>query len=189
MDHQKAKKQLKAMEEKLKETECKLVEFSAVEDDRVQQLRQISQEGDKVWQSELEVLQEEHSNDSAALGSSMNEIQRLKQQLDKSKTSHVEDFEKRVKPLFEVKSVASQSELKQLGAALEATEAKLQEEQIQTTMKMPDRVEMVIERLNADGRDLVSESGIENVFVITKKVDLHTVRGDLKHHFLLAQAR
>ncbi|KAI0519873.1 hypothetical protein KFK09_007334 [Dendrobium nobile] len=157
MDHQKANKHVKTMEEKLKEIECKLLEFSAIEDDRVQQLRQISQEGDKEMVKELQ--------------------------------SSVKDDEiERVKPLFEVKSVASQSELKQLRAALEATEAKLQEEQVQTTMKMPDRVEMVIERLNADGRDLVSESGIENVFVIIKKVNLHIVRGDLNHLFLLAQA-
>ncbi|KAL0928532.1 hypothetical protein M5K25_000420 [Dendrobium thyrsiflorum] len=44
------------------------------------------------------------------------------------------------------------------------------------TMKMPDKVEVVAERLNADGRDLVLESGIEDAFVITKKADLHNAK-------------
>ncbi|PKU69207.1 interactor of constitutive active ROPs 2, chloroplastic [Dendrobium catenatum] len=267
LESEEAKKQLKAMEEKLEETECKLVEFSAAEDDRIQQLHQISQERDKAWQSELEALQEQRSNDSAALGSAMNEIQKLKQQLDmvlKSETSHVEDFEseqnelvalkkametalstvenlkvqinekemaekeakltayetqkelemanttieslrsegcnlqeylnsetskleesrvrinaleemvkelqssveddeiERGKPPFEVESVASQSELEQLRAALEAAEAKLQEEQIQTTMKIQSAFEMAEHvKFDAGLRELELESTLQ----------------------------
>ncbi|KAI0530770.1 hypothetical protein KFK09_000318 [Dendrobium nobile] len=44
------------------------------------------------------------------------------------------------------------------------------------TLKMPDKVEVVAERLNADGRDLVLESGLEDAFVITKKADLHNAK-------------
>ncbi|KAH0468445.1 hypothetical protein IEQ34_003478 [Dendrobium chrysotoxum] len=115
----------------------------------------------------------------------MNEIQRLKQQLDmvlKSETSRVEDFEgeqtelvalkedmettlstvENLKPPFEVESVASQSELEQLRAALEATEAKLQEEHIQTTMKIQSTFEMAEHvKVDAGLRELELESTLQ----------------------------
>ncbi|XVF76503.1 hypothetical protein PTKIN_Ptkin13bG0271400 [Pterospermum kingtungense] len=79
-----AKKQLSAMSAKLEESEQQLLEISASEDDRVHELRKISQDRDRAWQSELEAVQKQHSMDSAALASSMNEIQRLKVQLEKA---------------------------------------------------------------------------------------------------------
>ncbi|KAE8666223.1 40S ribosomal protein S23-like [Hibiscus syriacus] len=79
-----AKKQQSAMSAKLQETEKQLQEISASEDDRVQELRKISQERDRAWQSELEAVQKQHSMDSAALASAMNEIQKLKALLEKT---------------------------------------------------------------------------------------------------------
>lgn len=78
-----AKKQLAAMSLNLKESEKQLQELSDCEEARVQELRKISQDRDRAWQSELEAVQKQHSMDSAALASAMNEIQKLKVQLER----------------------------------------------------------------------------------------------------------
>ncbi|KAH6797720.1 hypothetical protein C2S52_022274 [Perilla frutescens var. hirtella] len=78
-----AKKQLAAMSAKLEETHNQLKELSDSEESRVQELRKISQDRDREWQSELEAVQKQHSMDSAALASALNEIQKLKIQLDR----------------------------------------------------------------------------------------------------------
>lgn len=78
-----AKKQLAAMSMKLEESEKQLQELSDSEEVRVHELRKISQDRDRAWQSELEALQKQHSMDSTALASSMNEVQKLKIQLDR----------------------------------------------------------------------------------------------------------
>ncbi|KAE8721889.1 ROP interactive partner 3 isoform 2 [Hibiscus syriacus] len=79
-----AKKQLSTMSTKLEESEQQLLEISAFEDDRVQELHKIPQNRDRAWQSELEAVQKQHSMDSAALASAMTEIQKLKFQLEKA---------------------------------------------------------------------------------------------------------
>ncbi|KAK2977595.1 hypothetical protein RJ640_007231, partial [Escallonia rubra] len=78
-----AKKQLASMSTKLEDTEQQLLELSASEESRVQELRKISQDRDRAWQSELEAVQKHHSMDSAALISALNEIPKLKMQLDR----------------------------------------------------------------------------------------------------------
>ncbi|KAL9374060.1 hypothetical protein Peur_033680 [Populus x canadensis] len=97
--HQEAedtKKQLLTMSEKFEESQQQLMELSSSEDVRVQELRKVSHDRDKAWQSELEAMQKQHSIDSAALASAMNEIQRLKNQLEMvveseaSQTKHAE---------------------------------------------------------------------------------------------------
>ncbi|KAM3340131.1 interactor of constitutive active ROPs 2, chloroplastic isoform X1 [Capsicum galapagoense] len=77
------KKQLAAMSEKLEKTEKQLLERSDSEEARFLELRKISQDKDLEWQSELEVVRKQHELDSAALASSLNEIQKLKLQLDR----------------------------------------------------------------------------------------------------------
>ncbi|PHT36434.1 hypothetical protein CQW23_24134 [Capsicum baccatum] len=77
------KKQLAAMSEKLEKTEKQLIERSDSEEARFLELRKISQDKDLEWQSELEVVRKQHELDSAALASSLNEIQKLKLQLDR----------------------------------------------------------------------------------------------------------
>uniref|UniRef100_A0A2N9IKB8 Uncharacterized protein n=1 Tax=Fagus sylvatica TaxID=28930 RepID=A0A2N9IKB8_FAGSY len=78
-----ANKQLLAMSAQLEESQQQLLELSASEEDRLQELRKISQDRDRAWQSELEAVQGQYSRDSAALASAMNEIQKLKVQLEK----------------------------------------------------------------------------------------------------------
>ncbi|PHU05447.1 hypothetical protein BC332_26269 [Capsicum chinense] len=77
------KKQLAAMSEKLEKTEKQLLERSDSEEARFLELRKISQDKDLEWQSELEAVRKQHELDSAALASSLNEIQKLKLQLDR----------------------------------------------------------------------------------------------------------
>ncbi|KAJ4779331.1 ROP interactive partner 5 [Rhynchospora pubera] len=67
--------QLTAVTAKLEEAQCQLSDFSAAEESRLQELRQISQERDFAWQSELEAMQNQQSADKT-------EIQVLKQQLE-----------------------------------------------------------------------------------------------------------
>ncbi|KAF1002779.1 interactor of constitutive active ROPs 2, chloroplastic [Apium graveolens] len=83
LENEEAKKQLDAMSAKLEESEQQIHELSVSEDSRVQELRKISQDRDRAWQSELEAVQKHHSIDSAALASAMNDIQKLKMQLER----------------------------------------------------------------------------------------------------------
>ncbi|KAK8467843.1 hypothetical protein PHAVU_007G163800 [Phaseolus vulgaris] len=82
-----AKKQLLAMSKELEESQQQLLELSASEEERLQELRKISQDRDRAWQSELEAVQKQHSMDSTALVSAMNEIQKLKIQLERVRES------------------------------------------------------------------------------------------------------
>ncbi|KAL6145864.1 hypothetical protein ACLB2K_056548 [Fragaria x ananassa] len=77
-----AKNQLLAMSAKLEESEQQLQEISASEDARIQELRQLSQDRDRAWESELQAVQQQRSMDSTALASAINEIQKLKDQLE-----------------------------------------------------------------------------------------------------------
>ncbi|XP_076885955.1 interactor of constitutive active ROPs 2, chloroplastic-like [Bidens hawaiensis] len=78
-----AKKQLVEISEKLQESKRQLDEISASEESRIQELRKISQDRDRAWESELEAVKKHHSMDSAALTAAMNEVQKLKCQLEK----------------------------------------------------------------------------------------------------------
>ncbi|KAM5559878.1 interactor of constitutive active ROPs 2, chloroplastic [Rosa sericea] len=77
-----AKDQLLAMSAKLEESEQQLQEISSSEDARIQELRQLSQDRDRAWESELQAVQQQRSMDSTALASAINEIQKLKGQLE-----------------------------------------------------------------------------------------------------------
>ncbi|KAK6926839.1 hypothetical protein RJ641_008558, partial [Dillenia turbinata] len=77
-----SKKQHLAMSSKVEETQKQLQELSASEESRLIEIQKVSQERDKAWQSELQALQQQHSNDLAALASAFTEIQRLKVQLE-----------------------------------------------------------------------------------------------------------
>ncbi|KAJ0978208.1 hypothetical protein J5N97_013682 [Dioscorea zingiberensis] len=101
-----AKTQLLAMSAKLEESQRQLVEFSAAEEDRLQELRRISQDRDRAWESELEAIQKQHSMDSTALASAMSEMQRLKSQLDmvvKSEVAQAEQSELATSELQDLK--------------------------------------------------------------------------------------
>ncbi|KAL2345028.1 hypothetical protein Fmac_006313 [Flemingia macrophylla] len=78
-----AQKQLVTMSKELEESHQQLLDFSASEEVRLQELSEISQNRDRAWQSELEAVQKQQEMDSAALASAMNEIQKLKIQLER----------------------------------------------------------------------------------------------------------
>ncbi|KAJ4868136.1 hypothetical protein Rs2_50318 [Raphanus sativus] len=89
----KAKEELKASEalkkearDEADETKHQLKEINASEDSRIDELRKLSQERDKTWQSELEAMQRQHAMDSTALASAMSEVQKLKAQLSESES-------------------------------------------------------------------------------------------------------
>jgi hypothetical protein len=77
-----AMKQEQVAGAKLEDLQRQLAEFSAAEDTRLQELCKISQERDRAWESELDVVQKQQSVDATALSSATAEIQRLKQQLE-----------------------------------------------------------------------------------------------------------
>ncbi|OAY37937.1 interactor of constitutive active ROPs 3 isoform X2 [Manihot esculenta] len=81
-DAEDSKKQLLAMSSKLEESQKQLQELSASEEARVFYHQKTSQERDRAWESELEAVQQQHSDDSAALGSALSEIRQLKVQLE-----------------------------------------------------------------------------------------------------------
>ncbi|KAG8644551.1 interactor of constitutive active ROPs 3 isoform X3 [Manihot esculenta] len=70
------------MSSKLEESQKQLQELSASEEARVFYHQKTSQERDRAWESELEAVQQQHSDDSAALGSALSEIRQLKVQLE-----------------------------------------------------------------------------------------------------------
>lgn len=78
-----AKKHLSAMSTKLQESQQQLDELWACEESRIQELRKISQDRDRAWESELKAVQKHHSMDTATLAAVMNENQKLKIQLQK----------------------------------------------------------------------------------------------------------
>lgn len=95
-ENEEAKQQLAAMSAKLEESEQKIMELSASEDARVQELRKVSQDRDRAWESELEAIKNHHSIDFAALASAMNEAQMLKMQLEQvaeSEATHASNAE------------------------------------------------------------------------------------------------
>ncbi|CAN4118173.1 unnamed protein product [Withania somnifera] len=78
-----ALEQLAAMSDQLEESEKQLLELSDSEEARLLELRKLSQDRDRAWESELEAVQKQHEFDSAALASAMNEIQKLQIQLER----------------------------------------------------------------------------------------------------------
>ncbi|KAI3706634.1 hypothetical protein L6452_24511 [Arctium lappa] len=78
-----AKKHLSAMSTKLQESQQQLDELWACEESRIQELRKISQDRDRAWESELKAVQKHHSMDTATLAAVISENQKLKIQLQK----------------------------------------------------------------------------------------------------------
>jgi hypothetical protein len=76
-----AKAQAAAASAQVRHSETQLVELSLAEETRLHELRRLSQERDRSWQSELEALQKQHAADSAALSAAMGEVHRLRVQL------------------------------------------------------------------------------------------------------------
>lgn len=106
------KKQLLDVSLKLEDSQKQLLDFSAAEESRLQELRKISQERDRAWQSELEAVQNQHSVDSAALGSAMAEIQKLKLQLEASSQSEADTMKQSEEAHLKLKAFEQEMEEK-----------------------------------------------------------------------------
>lgn len=81
-DAEESKKQLCDISSKLDDSQERILELSASEDSHVTEFRGVSEERERALQSELEVIQKQRSVDSAALASALDEIQRLKTELE-----------------------------------------------------------------------------------------------------------
>ncbi|EAY76394.1 hypothetical protein OsI_04323 [Oryza sativa Indica Group] len=76
-----ARAQAAAASAQVRYSEAQLAELSSAEESRLLELRRLSQERDRSWQSELEAMQKQHAADSAALVAAMGEVHRLRVQL------------------------------------------------------------------------------------------------------------
>ncbi|KAL5220504.1 hypothetical protein ABZP36_025217 [Zizania latifolia] len=76
-----ARAQAAAASAQVRDSEAQLAELSSAEEARLLELRRLSQERDRSWQSELEAMQKQHAADSAALVAAMGEVHRLRVQL------------------------------------------------------------------------------------------------------------
>lgn len=76
-----ARAQAVAASVQVRDSEAQLSELSSAEESRILELRRLSQERDRSWQSELEAMQKQHAADSAALVAAMGEVHRLRVQL------------------------------------------------------------------------------------------------------------
>lgn len=129
------REKLKFVAAKLECTEAQLQDASELEDERIAELRQLGKERDQAWKSELEAIHEQHRIDSSALSSAMNEIQRLRLQLEVSTRSESAQKEKASAALSEVRRLQHDMEetlsfaekFKTRVAVLEASELKCQE--------------------------------------------------------------
>ncbi|XP_077239566.1 interactor of constitutive active ROPs 2, chloroplastic-like isoform X2 [Tasmannia lanceolata] len=153
-----AKKQLLAMAAKLENSQHQLVELSAAEEDRLQELRKISQDRDRAWESEIEALQKQHSVDSATLSSAMNEIQRLKLQLElvseseaaHAKQAEMEHTELQSLKLKMVETLSFAEHMKAQVSECKESEARAQLIVNETSLEL-ETAKTTIEMLRSDG--------------------------------------
>ncbi|CAA7046276.1 unnamed protein product [Microthlaspi erraticum] len=149
-------------QEEAEDAKQQLTEINASEDSRIEELRKLSQERDKTWQSELEAMQRQHGMDSSALSSAINEVQKLKSKLFESESElerskfEARSLEKLVRQLEEERNSSSSSvevenlkeamnlarqEIMQLKSALQVAESRYQEEYIQSTLQIRNAYE------------------------------------------------
>ena len=156
------KKQLQAMSAKLENSQNQLMEFSAAEEAQLQQLRQISQERDRAWQSELEAIQKQHSLDSAALSSAMNEIHRLKLQLEmvaKSEEDQVQQSDRAQAELQALKqdmaeTLSTVEKLKVELSNSEKAEAEAEAKVVETQQQL-EVAKFTVETIRSEGSKLL----------------------------------
>ncbi|KAA8518796.1 hypothetical protein F0562_016429 [Nyssa sinensis] len=152
-----AKKQLVTMSAKLEESEQQLLELSASEEARVQELRKISQDRDRAWQSELEAVQKHHSMDTAALASAINEIQKLKIQLERVAESEAAQARNAESAHAEIQSL--RLELTETLSLVEKLKTELSDckESETRALEVISKTQMQLEMVKATGETLQSE--------------------------------
>ncbi|KQK10449.1 interactor of constitutive active ROPs 2, chloroplastic isoform X2 [Brachypodium distachyon] len=93
-----------------RDSEAQLAELSSVEETRIFELRRLSQERDRSWQSELEAMQKQHAADSAALVAAMGEVHRLRVQLARADRKPQEAAEAQLATVDELRAKLKESE-------------------------------------------------------------------------------
>lgn len=83
VDAEEAKRQLVDVSSKLEESQKQLCELLASKEDNNVDLQNISEEKEQEWESKIESVRKQHSVDLATLASALEEIDRLKQHLEK----------------------------------------------------------------------------------------------------------
>ncbi|XP_020579619.1 interactor of constitutive active ROPs 3-like isoform X3 [Phalaenopsis equestris] len=171
-----AKKQILIFSSKLEESQHQLIELSAAEDDRIQELRKLSQQRDKAWQSELAALQNQQSIDMAAWSSAIKERQKLKSEIEmfvKSEAAMAEQLESTNSELCAVKEdiLEKNSAIERLkfqiaetkSAEVKATES-LNEALLQLDMSKArvNELEAMVKKLQANQRFEQEEEKLKN---------------------------
>ncbi|KAH7677812.1 hypothetical protein IHE45_07G108000 [Dioscorea alata] len=202
------------MSVQLEDKEQLLVEFSAAEEDRLQELRKISQDRDRAWQSELEVAQKQHSMDSTALASALNEIQRLKMQLDiviKSEVAKNSEIQMLKQEMERLRAIACETEQLLAMKELELEESKAQvmtmsvkydeieqlkvaldEQQIQNTLQIHSLHELVERmKIECEQMGLMEDVTELKAKVMDKETELQSIaeeNKEMKQELSIAQA-
>lgn len=157
-DAEESKKQLLALSSKLEESQQHIPELCISEEARVIKLQKISQERDQAWQSELEAVQKQHSVDTAALASAVDEIERLKLQLEMvaasetDQTKHAELVNEELQSLKEnlAETLSLVANMKTELKDCKESEAQAQEQVSQTLLQL-ESARRTVETLSSDG--------------------------------------
>ncbi|ONI03136.1 hypothetical protein PRUPE_6G241200 [Prunus persica] len=153
-----AKNQIMAMSAKLEDSQQQLQELSTSEDARVQELRKLSQDRDRAWESELEAVKKQRSMDSTALASAINEIQKLKGQLERVAESEATQSRHAESAYAEIQNL--RMELSETLSLVEKLKTELNDckdsearalEVIQNTHMQLEAANATIEMLKSDG--------------------------------------
>ncbi|KAJ0960096.1 hypothetical protein J5N97_000128 [Dioscorea zingiberensis] len=146
-----------ALSSKLEESQ-QIPDLCISEEARVIKLQKISQEREQAWQSELEAVQKQHSVDAVALASAIDEIERLKLQLEMvavseaNQTKHAElvngELQSLKENLAETLSLVDnmKSELKGCKEARAQAQA-----QVSQTLLQLESARRTVETLSSDG--------------------------------------
>ncbi|KAM7254961.1 hypothetical protein ACFE04_020202 [Oxalis oulophora] len=102
--------QLSAMSAKYQESQQHLHEISACEDSRIHELRKISQDRDRAWQSELEAMQKHAESGRAEIESLKDELSRTFSMIENFKTELANCKESEARALDSVSNIRMQLE-------------------------------------------------------------------------------
>ncbi|VVA17397.1 PREDICTED: interactor of constitutive active [Prunus dulcis] len=147
-----------AMSAKIEDSQQQLQELSTSEDARVQELRKLSQDRDRAWESELEAVKKQRSMDSTALASAINEIQKLKGQLERVAESEATQSRHAESAYAEIQNL--RMELSETLSLVEKLKTELNDckdsearalEVIQNTHMQLEAANATIEMLKSDG--------------------------------------
>ncbi|KAL2239797.1 interactor of constitutive active ROPs 3 [Sesamum indicum] len=153
-DAEESNQQLLALSLKLQESQKQLLEQSAPKE----VLCEITEERDEKLQSELEAIQKQHSSDSAALASALDEIKQLKTQLEivaESEATHSKNSEAEQNELHKLRENLSNTLMLVEDMKNQLRDSKESETQAQAlvgeTLVQLEAAKKMVEMLRSDG--------------------------------------